>query len=45
MFGQKRRYPMMGGMDIDDVRCVARTVIAGMIVYKAAKYVVKELMD
>jgi len=36
---------MFGDMDAGDMRDVAKTVIAGLIVYKAAKYVVKELMD
>lgn len=44
MFG-KRRHSMLSAMDVDDMRDVARTVIAGLIVYKAAKYVVKELLD
>jgi hypothetical protein len=44
MFG-KKNTSMLGNMDVDDMRDVARTVIAGLIVYKAAKYVVKELLD
>lgn len=44
MFGKKHNS-MLGSMDVDDMRDVARTVIAGLIVYKAAKYVVKELLD
>lgn len=45
MFGSKKRYAMLSGIDSDDVRDVARTIIAGVIVYKAAKYVIREIMD
>jgi len=45
MFGHKKRYPMMGSMDSDDMRSMAKMAFAGFIFYQAAKYVVKEIMD
>ncbi|WP_199883958.1 hypothetical protein [Anaerosinus massiliensis] len=45
MFGHRRRYQMMGAMNSGEMRSMAKMAIAGFIVYQAAKYVVKEIMD
>jgi len=51
MFHRKKHYSIMG-MDVDldkvnvnDVKTVAKAVAAGFIVYQAAKYMFKEMMD
>ena len=45
IFGHKKRYPMIGSMDSDEMRSMAKMAFAGFIFYQAAKYVVKEIMD